>query len=81
MKLKNLALLGTSIFSLVPAFAMAQDIAEEEIITVTGTRSVRLATDVVGNQASVSGSEIEFLSPTHINEALQGIAGANISRN
>ena len=81
MKLKNLALLGTSIFSLVPDFAMAQVSGEEEIITVTGTRSERLATDVIGNQASISGAEIEFISPTHINEALQGIAGANISRN
>lgn len=81
MKLKNLALLGVSMFSLVPVITLAQDSAEEEVITVTGTRSERLATDVVGNQASVSGSEIEFISPTHINEALLGVAGANISRN
>lgn len=81
MKLKNLALLGVSMFSLVPALALAQDSGEEEIITVTGTRSERLATDVIGNQASVSGAEIEFISPTHINEVLLGIAGANISRN
>lgn len=59
--------------------SMAQEASET--ITVTATRSDRLATDVVGNQASVSGSEISFISPTHINEALQGIAGANISRN
>ena len=84
MTIKNLTLLGVSVFAILPMLANAQDAQttqEEDVISVTGTRSNRIATDVVGNQASVSGSEIEFLSPTHINEALQGIAGANISRN
>jgi iron complex outermembrane recepter protein len=76
MNFKSIVLLSASVISLTPAVSWAQD-----SVTVTGTRSERNATDVVGNQASVSGAELEFLSPTHINEALQGIAGANISRN
>lgn len=86
MYVKKLALLGASVFAFAPAFSQAQESstdqnADEDVITVTATRSNRIATDAVGNQASVSGSEIAFIAPTHINEALQGIAGANISRN
>tara|TARA_R110002096_G_scaffold257381_1_gene450843 strand:- start:178923 stop:181022 length:2100 start_codon:yes stop_codon:yes gene_type:complete len=81
MNYKNMVLLGASVFGLIPSMGAAQEASETEIVTVTATRSERLASDVVGNQASVSGVEVEFLSPTHINEALQGIAGANISRN
>ncbi len=81
MKYKNIIMLSVSMIGLLPISSFAQDTGESEVITVTSTRSERLATDVVGNQASVSGSEIQFLSPTHVNEALQAIAGANISRN
>lgn len=81
MKLKNFAMLSASVFGIIPAVSYAQDAGDQDVVTVTGTRSERLATEVIGNQASVSGSEIQFISPTHINEALQGIAGANISRN
>ncbi len=84
MTIKKIAMLSASVLSLMPEMSSAQDsnIAEgADVVTVTATRSARNAADVVGNQASVSGAEIEFISPTHINEALQGIAGANISRN
>lgn len=81
MKLNNFVMLGASVFAMLPAISLAQDAGDSDIVTVTGTRSERLATEVIGNQASVSGSEVQFISPTHINEALQGIAGANISRN
>ncbi|MBL4601246.1 MAG: TonB-dependent receptor [Emcibacteraceae bacterium] len=81
MNYKSVALLSVSMISLMPVLSMAQDGGEMDILTVTSTRSEKLATDVVGNQASVSGSEIEFISPTHINEILQGISGVNISRN
>ncbi|MCC3861529.1 TonB-dependent receptor [Pseudemcibacter aquimaris] len=85
MNVKNIALLGVSVFAFSPIFSQAQETSDaqvnEDVVTVTATRSTKIASDVVGNQASVSGSEISFIAPTHINEALQGIAGANISRN
>jgi len=81
MKLRNIAMLSASVFGILPMVSYAQDAGEQDIVTVTGTRSERLATEVIGNQASVSGEEVQFISPTHINEALLGIAGANISRN
>ncbi len=87
MNVKKMSLLGVSIFGLLPMIGNAQEAnqAQEanntEIVTVTATRSERIASDAIGNQASVSGSEVTFIAPTHINEALQGIAGANISRN
>lgn len=81
MKFKNIAMLGVSAFGLMPMISAAQTVGEDDTLTVTGTRSERLASDVVGNQASVSGAELEFIAPTHINEALLSIAGANISRN
>ncbi|MCP5382269.1 MAG: TonB-dependent receptor [Kordiimonadaceae bacterium] len=85
MKYKKLSLLGLGISSLIPVIlptiGLAQDNSETETLTVTTTRSERLATDVIGNDTAVSGSEIEFISPTHINEVFQGVAGVNISRN
>lgn len=84
MSVKKIAMLSASVIGLFPAMGMAYgaaELAEVDVVTVTGTRSERNATDVIGNQASVSGEEIEFIAPTHINEALLGIAGANISRN
>ena len=75
-------LLTTACFgTLLSQVAIANETSEAEVVTVTGTRSERLATDVVGNQASVSGEDIKFISPTHINEAIQGLPGVNISRN
>jgi len=81
MNYKKLLLLSAGLFGLIPSGVIAQDANKTDVLTVTATRSERLASDTVGNQASVSGDELNFLSPTHINEALQGIAGANISRN
>ena len=79
--------MGVSVFGLLPAIGNAQQVngneavSSSDVITVTATRSERIAQDVIGNQASVSGSDVTFIAPTHINEALQGVAGANISRN
>ena len=81
MNIKEMTLLGVSIFGLLPMTGNTQEANTSEVITVTGTRSERIASDVIGNQASVSGTEVSFIAPTHINEALQGVAGANISRN
>ena len=53
MNFKSIVLLSASVISLTPAVSWAQD-----SVTVTGTRSERNATDVVGNQASVSGAEL-----------------------
>ncbi len=67
---------------LFPIIAIAQELENNiDEVTVTGTRSERVATDVIGNQAAISGAEIEFIDHTHINEILQSIAGVNISRN
>ena len=81
MNIKEMTLLGVSIFGLLPMTGNTQEANTSEVITVTGTRSERIASDVIGNQASVLGTEVSFIAPTHINEALQGVAGANISRN
>lgn len=61
--------------------SIAQQPEENDVVTVTATRSEQAASDVIGNQASISGADVQFIAPTHINEVLLGIAGANISRN
>ena len=77
---KHYLLLGISAFYLFPLTAYAQD-SGVDVVTTTSTRSNQSAFEQIGNQGSVSGTDIEFLGATHINEVLLRVPGANIHRN
>lgn len=79
--LKNCFLISAGFIALSTNVSAAQQAEGSDVMTVTATRSAQSVKDVIGNQAAVSGSDVQFISPTHINEALLGVAGANISRN
>lgn len=81
MKHKRNLILSTSVIMALPMMAEAQQPVESEVITVTTTRSEQIANNVIGNQAAVTGENIQFVAPTHINEILLSIPGTNISRN
>ena len=61
--------------------ACAEDTAQSiERITTTASRSEALSTPLPLVISVLSESQLELIAPTHVEEALQRVAGANIQR-
>ena len=61
--------------------ACAEDTAQSiERITTTASRSEALSTPLPLVISVLSESQLELIAPTHVEEALQRVAGANVQR-